>query len=328
MVNIQNGSFVADGSAKTLVLRSGLDTLEVWNKTESAAANANHGVSYVWNLGMASNDGIVTLRNGAATAINTSTAVTLTVPGFKLIDSSIQTPGASVATTDTGAGANPTILTANTSGMSDGAIVRLFSMTGAAEFNGYDFTIDNVVDNTSFDLAYSPFATVAAAAAGHYRYIAFDPIYYPRNRYITGISQAAEAVITLSVTHGFQIGQQIRIYCGSIFGMTEIDGLKANIVDVDTTDNTITVDIDSTGFTAFVIPLTAVAAAGAYTPAQVVPVGEDTALALAQVPPVDVLTDATINTGYVGMVLGAGITSPAGSNGDVIYWRATSSFNL
>jgi hypothetical protein len=29
-----------------------------------------------------------------------------------------------------------------------------------------------------------------------------------------------------------------------------------------------------------------------------------------------------------GIILGAGITSPAGSVNDVIYWRATSSFNL
>jgi hypothetical protein len=325
MVNIFNGSFTSTGVAQTLVLRGGLDTLEVWNETELTAANANHGVSYVWNLGMAVNNGYVNLRNAGATATNWTTSATLAVPGFILVDSSLQVPGPAIATTDIGTVARR-FLTANTVGVSVGSIVRLSNMTGAAEFNGMDYTVTAVNPNVSIDIGYVP-VTVAAAAAGQYRLIPYDTMFYPRNRFISAITQAAQAVITMTVTHNFQIGQAIRVWVPPMYGMVEMDGLIGNITAVNVGNNTITVDINSTGFTAFTWPLTAVALAP-HTLPQVVPVGEDTAVALAAVPPVDILTGATINTGYTGIVLGTGITSPAGSNGDVIRWRATASFNL
>lgn len=326
MVNIFNGSFTSTGVAKTLVLRGDLDSIEVWNATELAAANANRGVSYYWQKGLAANNGIVSLRNAGATAVNSTTSAALGVPGFTLVDSSITTPGAIVATTDIGTTAHR-VLTATTTGLSVGSIVRLSNMTGAAEFNGMDYTVTAVNAGVSFDIAYTP-VTVAAAAAGQYRIIPADTLFYPRNRYIASISQAAQAVVVLTVTHNLQIGQQIRFHVPAMYGMVELEGLTGNIVAVNTTTNSITVDIDTTGFTAFAWPLTAVAAASAHTLPQIVPVGENTATALAATPPADILTDATINTGYIGIILGAGITSPAGSNGDVIYWRATSSFNL
>lgn len=326
MVNIFNGSFTSTGAAQILNLRGQLDSLEVWNYTEMAAANANHGVSYYWQKGLAANNGFVSFRNAGATAVNWTTSAALAVPGFTLVDSSVTTPGATVATTDVGTTAHR-VLTATTTGLSVGSIVRLTNMTGAAEFNGMDFTVTAVNAGVSFDIAYTP-VTVAAAAAGQYRIIPNDMLYYPRNRYIASISQATQAVVVLTITHNYQIGQQVRFYVDSMYGMTQISGLAGDIVAVNTATNSITVNIDTTGFTAFAWPLTAVAAATAHTLPQVVPVGEDTSIALAATPPADILTDATYNTGYTGIILGTGITSPAGSNADVIYWRATSSFNL
>jgi hypothetical protein len=109
--------------------------------------------------------------------------------------------------------------------------------------------------------------------------------------------------------------------------MTEMNNLYATIVAVNTTlttGNTITLDIDSTAFTAFAFPTSSVGLA--FTPAQVVPVGENSAEAL--VLGVDFLNDATINTGYIGMNLAAGANSPAGQSGNVIYWVAGTSFNV
>jgi hypothetical protein len=326
MVNIFNGTFTADGSSKTLVIRGNLDSIEVWNATEAAAANASHGVSYYWQKGLASNNGFITMRNAAATAINSTTSAALAVSGFTLVDSSVTTPGAAVATTDIGTVAHR-VLTATTAGLSAGSIVRLSNMTSAHEFDGMDYTVTAVNAGVSFDIAYTP-VTVAAAAAGQYRIIPHDTLYYPRNRFIASISQATQAVVVLTVTHNLQIGQAIRFHVDSMYGMTEIDGLMGNIVDIDTATNSITVDIDTTGFTAFAWPLTAVAAASAHTLPQIAPIGEDTPVALAATPPADILTDAVVNTGYTGIILGAGVTSPAGSANDVIYWRATSSFEL
>src|SRR5690606_1375812 len=104
--------------------------------------------------------------------------------------------------------------------------------------------------------------------------------------------------------------------------------LKASIVaineaDADGITNTITIDIDTTGFTAFAFPLTA---APGSTPAQVVPMGENTAQALAL--GADILGDATRNDAVFGIQLVAGTGSPAGVANDVIYWVAGKSFKV
>ena len=79
----------------------------------------------------------------------------------------------------------------------------------------------------------------------------------------------------------------------------------------------------STAFTAFTFPASS---SNAFTPATVVPMGEDTADALIQ--NVNILSDATVNTGYIGMTLAAGANSPAGLSGNLIYWVAGSSFSV
>jgi hypothetical protein len=330
MVNIFNGSFVSTGAAKFLNLRGGLDTIEVWNMTELAATNDSHGVSYVWNKGFAYNDGIVTLRNAASTATNMTTSVALDVPGFITFDSSIQTNGPKIATTDFGTTAH-VLLTANTTGVSVGSIIRLTNMTGANQLNGIDYTVTAVDPGVSLTLGFTP-VTVAAAGAGVYFTIPFDS-WYPSTRYISSISQAAQAVVQFTVAMGYQVGQALRFNVGPENGMTQINGLEGNIVFVNDVTNSVTVDIDTTSFSPFVWPTTAVAAAP-FTQAFVNPIGMDSSIALFPVPPsspyppFDVLTDAMTNIGSIGIILGAGITSPAGSEGDLIFWRATSSFNL
>lgn len=62
---------------------------------------------------------------------------------------------------------------------------------------------------------------------------------------ITGISKAAQAVITLG-THGLVVGQSVHI-SGIVTGMTQINNLRALITAKDAT--TITVAINSTAFT-------------------------------------------------------------------------------
>lgn len=64
---------------------------------------------------------------------------------------------------------------------------------------------------------------------------------------ITGISQASSAVLTLSASHGRVVDDSVHI--SSVSGMTEINGLRGTITAV--TATTVTVDIDSSLFTAY-----------------------------------------------------------------------------
>jgi hypothetical protein len=102
--------------------------------------------------------------------------------------------------------------------------------------------------------------------------------------------------------------------------MTEMDNLIGNITAVSTANNTITVDINSSAFTAFSFPLTA---GVPFTFAEVIPVGETANGTFA-----NSLDDATNNVSIIGMKLAAGVDSPAGSSSDVVYWRAGKSFSV
>jgi hypothetical protein len=126
------------------------------------------------------------------------------------------------------------------------------------------------------------------------------------------------------VPSGLTVGQEVRFNIPAAFGMIQLNGLSGIITSI-TSPLVFVVNIDSSAFTPFAFP-----AAGAvpFTPAQVIPFGEDTATALVAVPPVNILADATIDTSYIGIFLAGGATSPGGNNGDEMFWVAGKSFSV
>lgn len=316
-VNAQlTGTFTSTGSAYQLSVPSGYNEIELINTTDWGSTAANTNVMKA--------KGYSSLPDGYGEYYpKTSGAATIGIPnmvtteGFTfLADSASTANGASVALNGSFiTQANPAVAdSATTTGLVDGyTVVRILSSTGMLQIAGMDFTVGTVVASTSFQLKYldsSGFA--AAASAGSYRIINADARYYPRNRYITAITQASSAVITLSVTHGFTAGQSVRLVVPSAFGMTEMDGTLAQITAVDTTNNTITVNVDSTGYTAFAFPTSATAGAGV-TFAQVVPVGETADSTYA-----NVLADATYNQAIQGVIVGTSMQT----TGKVYQWIA------
>lgn len=319
------GRFTSDGTAKTIQLRSDLDWMWVYNQTQQYAAGAGQAVESYWQRGFTQGRGTQYTKTAVTGALVPSQIAAN--EGFYLVDSSVNVPGPSLALTGITNGATPVVNTANTASLNNGDIVRIFSTVGALQLAGLDFTVDTIVAGVSFELAYMAQIANANPGAGTFRRIPYNPIYYPRNRYITNITQASQAVVTLSVTHGYTVGQVVRFIVPTVtstaYGMTEMNGLQGTIVAVNTTTNTITVDIDSSGFTAFAFPLTA---DPDFTPAQVVPIGANTAEGLSS--NVNILADATINQAYLGIQLKAGANSPAGVANDVIYWVAGKSFSV
>jgi hypothetical protein len=317
---IQQGTFTADGTDKYVVLRSGVDWMRVYNYSAADGATNNDGFEYYWQRGMTNGTGLYWYHPAAdqTVAVNALAAGT----GFFYVDSSDTSPNAEVAITGATNAVTPTIATANTGALQTGSIVRLNSVTGATSLGGWDFEVDNIVTNTSFDMRYAMAnAAGAAGTAGFYRHIPYDPIFYPRFRYIVNITQAANAVITTSVQHGFTVGQKIRVNLPDPnFDMIEINGVEGIVTAV--TASTITTNIDSTAFTAFSFALPGDVP---FTIPTVVPIGIDTGTAITGA--VDLLADATRNTAYIGMRLPTGVASPGGANNDVMYWVAGKSFS-
>ncbi len=322
---LQQGRFTSTGASVTLQLRADVDWMAVYNVTQAAASQTTAvGVKYYWQRGFATAGKWVTYKSNAANAANLESYVTSA--GFTLVDSSVQTPGVLNATITALSNASiPVVSNSGTNGLAAGDVVRLFNVASAQQVGGFDFTVGyNTLTTGTFSLDYM--SQVVTGTTGSWRKINFDPIFYPRRRYITKITQAASAVVTLSVTHGYKVGQEIRMVVPAAYGMVEMNGLQATITAINTTTtsgNTITINIDSSAFTAFAWPLSADVP---FTAAEVVPMGEDTAQALSSA--VDILSDATLNTGYIGMILQGGASCPAGAASDVVYWVAGKSFSV
>lgn len=337
----------------------------------NGSANANIGLKFFWQRGMAAGSAIVEEYYGAASAV--VYADTIASGGFTLYDPSGQAVGsqpflsAPVATTAATNATRPVVSTGNTANVSVGTVVRVFD--AQTNLNGQDFVVGAVTANTSFTLltATNALATAPGAIGGAGTYVivnnANNALFYPRRRLITNITQASNAQVSTSIAHGLTPGQEVRFNIPSVSGMTQLNAdplnnyfpsqssvpaIVVSIVD----DYNFTINISTSGYTAFTFPT--IAQQPSSFPI-VVPVGEDTATALAsntaQVPTIagqqifntntGILADSTVNTGFLGMILGIGglgaissshqIIGPAGSitwnssnvgTGDTMYWVA------
>jgi hypothetical protein len=338
------GSFVGTGNAVVLPLRSGVDWMRVYNYTQSnfttGAGGASYGVQYNWFRGMAANDAFVLMNNAGSTAVLQTTAAALTVTagttigGFTFIDSSLQVPGPSIAYSAGTNAAPPVITVADTSALFDGTIVRITTSATAPNASGLDYSI-HVINGTTFSLR-NMIAPGAVFGAGTFRVIAYSPIFYPRNRVITKMASVSAGITSIqtSVDEDFQVGQTVRLNIPAIFGVwNTLNGVQCTVIAVTpatgATAGSFQVNVDSTGFAAFAWPSVA---SVPFTPAQVDCFGNYTDATIVTNPAYPItnpnqLTDATTNRAFIGMSLAAGITSPAGSASDVIYWQAGTVFD-
>jgi hypothetical protein len=325
---LQQGRFTGTGANVTLNIRSDVDWIRVYNTTALAQAAADLAYEFYWQRGMTQGTGIGWTKLGTVGNDPVTVGALAAGTGFTLVDTSIPliTIGPAVITNISNA--TPTRVTSAAHGLQTGDIVRMANTAGALQLDGVDFRVTRF-DANNFDLSWmGPVVTAAApGATAVFRKISNEAIYQPKARVITRITQAVQAVVTMAAPHNFTVGQQISFRIPAVtavaYGMVELNNVVANVVAISTANNTITVDVDTTAFTAFAFPLTADTP---FTYAQVVPVGEDSATALALGG--DFLGDAVFNNAILGMLLAGGATGPGGAAADVMYWVAGKSFSV
>jgi hypothetical protein len=319
---IHRGSFTSTGANKFIPLVTDVDWMNVYNMTAAAAGPvASNMIKFYWQRDMADNDAFMDgYLTGTAVAY-TDTALHLGVGGFKLYNSSSDAMTSPIVFTNISNATPPVVLTGTTTGLVAGDIVRLASGVGVNQLMGIDFTVGTVVGATSFELKYAPTVVTAAApgATAVWRKLYYDGDWYPKKRTIAAVTVGTSTIVRLTVTHGYVVGQKVRFYVpetrgSNLFGMPELNGLMGTVTAINTATNTITVDINSTGFTAFAYPLTAI---DRFSVPQVIPVGEDSNLMANTV-----ADDAILNMSSRGIILAAGASSPAGQTNDVIFWTA------
>lgn len=341
---IQQGRFTADGLAKTLSIRSDWDWIKVYNETALAQSAADLGYEFYFQRGMTDGRGTVWTKLGTVANDPVTVGQIAAAEGFFYVDSSISAPGANVALTAITA-ANPPVVTSGTL-PSVGSIVRFNNLDNQPQVAGIDFTVTASGGGT-FTVGNISLVNSTASTAGFYRVIPFDPIFYPRRRFITWVENAVQPKVYLSVTHGYTVGQKIRFQFpggSAIWGnYAAMDNQEATIIAINQTRagnepnnggtaNNIQVDFDTSTFGAWNVfgaggnEAYPAATEVPFGPAQVVPFGEDTAQALSS--NTNILDDATVNQAIIGVTLAAGTASPAGQADDVIYWVAGKSFSV
>lgn len=353
------GSFTVPATLvnQYIQIPSAADWLEVRNYTQfgTTQGGANVGVEFYWQRGMAAGTGIVKYyaTGGTAAALIGDTLLT---GGFTIYDPSGQQSGSQplvgnpVAFTALTNATRPVLSTSSTAGVAVGTVIRL-SNSAQTDINGIDFVVGAVTTNTSITLltATNALATAPGAigGAGFYRIIYNPPLFYPARKIVTNITQAVNAQVSTSIEHSLTVGQAIRFNIPAASGMIQLNPtttnnyLECNVVSIVDAYN-FTIDVNTVAFTAFTWPT--ITQQPSSFPAYE-PIGEDTALALASNNSLypqyrgnnvfmannAVFADATINTGYYGMILGTGgngnllgaaISGPAGTTaGDVVYWK-------
>ncbi len=333
-----------------IAVPSGTDWIWTYNFTQSLVVGGAtpNSIENYWQLNMPVDSSYVKYYTTGTAVLNGDVIAS---GGISVYDPSGVNPyslplvGAAIATTAISNATRPVVLTATTAGLAVGSVVRM-SNTLQEDTNGIDMVVGAINPGVSFTLlaASNALANVpgGVGGAGFYRKINVESPWYPARRFITNITRAVNAQVSLSTAAGFVVGQLIRFHIPAVSGMVELDGQAATIL-VKVDEYNYLVSINTTGYTAFTYPTIA------QQPSDfpiVVPVGEDTSRALTlggvQFPVINgmrvnatqsgILSDSTVDTGFLGVVLGTGAlgvisgaatTGPAGTAAaDFVLWRA------
>jgi len=335
---ILRGTFTSTGVAKFLSLPMVPDMIEIWNKTKWATTTNHVGTQAIGFAEDAAGTAYVTESNGTAWL-----GKTITSGGFTFISAGTPTFGA--ATTSTAgtpvSQANPAVVHSVAHGLVTGDVVWIYGTTGMLQIAGIPYVITRTgADDFTIPVNSSGFA--AAATSVSWKKFLYPDLYIPELCYITAISTGTTTTITTSFNHNFVVGQEVGFTIPPQWGTTQLDSAvylqtrfqpQQAIVTAVGAANQLTVNVNSTGYTAFTYPTSATAALGVTFP-QVYALGDqNTGFSLTSSGTVPYLgvTNGVIgipgsfapNTRQ-GVIVGVGDgTEIIHANNDVIAFRAT-----
>lgn len=324
---ITGNSFTSTGAGVKINLPSSADYFKTWNITQLTASNPNTVTNGQW-FGSKFGVGASAAGSGIKTVKTTSMldSAFAAGTGFTYVTTSPVVEAQNSAAINSITAASPAVVSQTSHGYSDGDILQFYSTTGMLQIGGMNFQIStvNASDYTLIGLRAVGFA--APATAGYTRRISKFAAVDPQFLYVTEITQATQAVVRTSVdpTAYYVVGMKVHFSIPFSFGMTQMNQLTGTIVSMSSANYTMTVDIDSSAFTAFAFPAST-SSPTAQLFATVAPAGAST-----QFNPV-----TNVQTGYdfqyqpfrTGqftpyMFLAGGAQSPAGAASDVINWAA------
>lgn len=332
---ITQGSFTSAGVGVIIPIPSSADYFKTVNYTQMGLTGTVCVAGEWFNGVTPVNDGL-RWRKAGSSVINIDKFSTSTASaGFTYVTKvPVVEPQAANAITAITA-ANPAVVS-QTNTYSEDDILQIYNTTGMENIGGMSFQISSVSSSGYTLLGLPATATngfSAAATAGNTRRISKYGAVEPEFLYVTNISKASQAIVSTSVDPAdhYVVGMKVKFNVPKSFGMVEMDQLTGEIVAVDAVSATgnigaynITVDIDSSGFTAFAFPDHTLSPTATLF-ATISPAGAST-----QFDPVTGLQTGynfqfqPFRTGQFTpyMFVAGGANSPAGAANDVIIWTA------
>ncbi len=270
---IDGGSFTSDSTlAKQLPVSDRPDLFWLRNRTAWGDDAAETSVESWWRYGMAGGSAQTTDQAVTSGALSSEA---VTSGGFTFIDTANPPTFAPLAsTTITGMAGTFIVSMANTGNIAVGDWVRLYATTGELQIAGYTFQVTAVSLNSSITLGYmaSSGITFAADASAGFVQKYIPNRMYPRWSYIANITQATQAVVYFTGKNDYTPGEILSFRVSEDFGMEQMNDVQARVLSVtnSATVSSVVLDWDTSGYSAFSFPTSAVALAGV-SPAVVVP---------------------------------------------------------
>jgi len=315
---------------KTILLPYKPISFEWWNKTAMTSQTTNDVIS---GIAFSSDPNGYAYPTYIATTART-TSVTITSGGISFVAAGTPTYGAVHTITGITA-ATPAVVTSASHGLQTGDVVLIYGTTGMLQIAGLQFSVTRIDANT-FSINAPGAGFLAAATAGFFKQVLYPSLYLPGARNIDVVTTGTTTVVTVTQDHNFVVGQEVAFVIPPQWGMVELDSeyyLKTHFQPQQAyvtavTATTVTVNINSTGFTAFAFPTSAVASLGV-TPAQIIPIGDaNTGYSGPVVPIPQTIPGAFATNTYNAVLMGVSsiISGPTtlvlqGAS-DVIHWRA------
>ncbi len=364
------GKFTSTGGAQIINLPFQPDFVEFINYTASATP-ANHGIPMAWwDANMGQGFAVIDLFNVTPVL----TMDTVDVNGISTFSAGLALQYGASQVVGGITKANPAIVTVTAHGYTSGDVVIFQNLyqtatTGMPQIAGIPFTI-TVIDANSFSIPWntnqSNYTAITGAATGSptVKKVLYPYLYAPGVSIISAITTGTTTTIDTTDAHNFVVGQEVAIRMPQVNGVsplawgdarynslpnTTIPGSPIYAYVIAVTDyNTVILNINSTGYTAFNSNIPVANVSGLQYP-QIVAVGDvntggvqiSSGSALYPPPFIRPIGNTTVNTingpaiqgaffnnTSQGFIIGAGAAQSdasailVGAASDVIYWRA------
>jgi hypothetical protein len=362
---LAKGRFTSTGGAQIINLPFQPDYVELVNYS-AADTPAQYGIpKAVWDVNMGQGYAVVDIFNATPSTNGQSTDV-VTVNGISTFSAGLSLQYGATQAVSTITKADPAVVTSSSDhGLTSGDVVIFQNLyqtatTGMLQICGIPFTV-TVTGATTFTIPwntnqseYTAYDTSTSTQDATFKKVLYPYLYAPGVSVIRGITTGTTTTIDTTDAHNFVVGQEVAFRIPSAWGTIQLNSLPNTVVPgspiygyvVSVTDyNTVVVNINSTGYTAYTSNQPFTSTPGLQYP-QIVAVGDvntggvaiSANSALYPPPftrPIGTTTVNSIggpaiqgsffNNTSQGFIIGVGNIANAslvGANGNVIYWRA------